>query len=163
MLPTPWPTSSRSGLWRVPVSESATREVKRLSTEPSRARMIAGSSARTRKSAEGSSNCNAGRPVGTGPMTGASPSHITPSSVPALNATRGPGRSLASRRGQSTPTASVTTAIAVALKLTLPNASGNARIMPMGPPMAVGAPRNGRTWIMMTMMPIPDINPETTT
>lgn len=51
MLPMPWPTSSRLGLWRVPVSESATREVRRLSTDPRSARMRAGWNACSRKSA----------------------------------------------------------------------------------------------------------------
>ena len=44
--------------------------------------MSAGSTARARKPAEGNSHCIPGRPVGTCPMTGASFSHSTPSSVP---------------------------------------------------------------------------------
>ena len=31
----------------------------------------------------------------------------------------------------------------------------------MGPPGAGDAPRIGRTWIRMTMMPMPDMNPDT--
>ena len=48
------------------------------------------------------------------------------------------------RRGQTTPMASVTTAMTKALKLMFCTASGSARIAPIGPPEAVGAPRNGR-------------------
>ena len=163
MLPIPWPTSSRFGSWRVPVSESAMREVRRLSTEPSRARMSAGSSARSRKPADGSPICTPGRPVGTAPMTGAESSHSTPTRVPATRATRRLGTSLASRRGHSTATARVTAATANASAFTLAIASGNAATAPIGPPGAVGAPRNGMAWIRMMMMPMPDMNPETTT
>ena len=42
MLPMPWPTSSRFGLWRVRVIESATSDVNRLSMEPSSAMINAG-------------------------------------------------------------------------------------------------------------------------
>ena len=91
-LPTPWPMSSRSGSWLVRVSESATRQVSKLTTEPIRARMSAGSTALARKAGEGSPSCSPGRPVGTFPMTGASFSHKTPTSVPTTSPTRGVGR-----------------------------------------------------------------------
>ncbi len=112
--------------------------------EPSRARMSAGCKACARKLAEGSANCKLGRPVGTGPMMGASLNHSTPSSVPTISAIRGAGRNRVNRRGQSTPTASVTAAMAKALLLILPTTSGTAPIAPIGPPGAVGAPRNGK-------------------
>ena len=35
--------------------------------------------------------------------------------------------------------------------------------MPTAPPGTGSEPRNGRTWIAMTRMPMPDMKPETTT
>ena len=49
--------------------------------------------------------------------------------------------------------------MARAWKLRSASAAGSARIAPSGPPSAVGAPRNGRVWISITMMPMPDMNP----
>ena len=59
--------------------------------------------------------------------------------------------------------ARVSTPTPTALGFALTNASGSARIAPIGPPGAGARPRNGRLWIMMMMMPIPDMNPEITT
>ena len=53
--------------------------------------------------------------------------------------------------------------MANASAFTLAIASGNAATVPIGPPGAAGAPRNGMAWIRMMMMPMPDMNPETTT
>ena len=78
-----------------------------------------------------------------GPMTGAPRSHSTPSRVPATSPTTGAGTTCASRRGQSTPIASVVAAMATALTLTPLNASGTARSAPSGPPGAMGLPRKG--------------------
>ena len=89
-LPMPCPTSSRFGLWRVRVIESATSDVSRLSMEPSSAMMMAGCTARTSTSGASSGNRGFGRPVGTSPMTGVSVNHSTPSSVPASSAASGP-------------------------------------------------------------------------
>ena len=114
MLPIPCPISSRSGLWRAPVRESATRDVSRLFTEPSRARMRAGCTDCTRKPADGSSSRTSGRPAGTCPMTGASLNHSTPSSVPAASAATGAGMSRPRRRGHIDATASVAEAMAKA-------------------------------------------------
>ena len=101
--------------------------------------------------------------MGTAPITGASRSVRTPSSVPAISATKAAGTKRCSRRGHSTPMASVTTAMTRALTLRFASASGSARSAPTAPPEAVGAPRNGSVWISMTMMPMPVMKPETTT
>ena len=162
-LPTPWPTSSRFGLCRVPVSESATREISRLSTDPSRARITAGSRALATNAAVGISNCSCGSPIGTCPMIGASCSQNSPRRVPASNATSGAGRRRANRRGQNMPTASVNAPMAKAPVLTLAASSGHARIAPSAPPGAAGMPSSGKVCISMTMMPIPDMKPDTTT
>ena len=82
--------------------------------------------------------------------------------MPTINAISGPGMNRVHLRGQSTPTIRVAAAMARALKLTSRSASGNARTAPIGPPSAVGAPRNGRIWINITMTPMPDMNPDTT-
>ena len=83
--------------------------------------------------------------------------------MPAIKATSGAGRKCDRRRGQRKQTASVTAPIATALALMSPSASGNARIAPTAPPGTTGVPRNGKTWITMMMMPMPDMNPEMTT
>ena len=162
-LPIPWPISSRSGLWRLPVIESATREVNRLSTEPSRARMIAGCNACRRNSADGRANCRAGRPIGIAPITGASSNQRIPRNVPAASATSGLGAKRENRRGQRNPTASVIAPTARALTWTLPAAAGSARAASIGPLVAPEAPRSGSDCISMMMKPMPDMNPETTT
>ena len=125
--------------------------------------MRAGWIALTRKPTEGSARCNCGNPVGIGPITGTSRSASTPSSVPTIKATSGPGMNLVHLRGHSTPTRSVARAMAKALMLASAKADGSARSVPSGPPSAVGAPRNGRIWISITMTPMPDMNPDTTT
>ena len=117
----------------------------------------------TRKPIEGNPRCNCGSPVGTGPITGTSRNASTPSSVPTIRATSGPGMNLVQRRGHSTPTSSVASAMAKALMLALASASGSARRVPIGPPSAVVAPRNGSVWISITITPIPDMKPDTTT
>ena len=85
-FPSPCPTSSLSGLWRVRVSESATSAVSSVSMEPSSARMIAGSTARTKRPAERSGAYSVGRPDGTSPITGAPVSQNIPSPTPTTSA-----------------------------------------------------------------------------
>ena len=102
-LPMPWPTSSRLALWRVRVIESATSEVSKLSMEPSRAIVTAGSTAPTSASRDRDGSFMSGRPVGTLPMTGVLVSHRTPKSVPTINAAKGGGRYFLSLPGQITP------------------------------------------------------------
>ena len=96
-------------------------------------------------------------------MVGAPFSHKTPSSAPAASATRGGGRDLVKRRGQNTKAASVAMPMPRASALKPANASGRARTAPVNPPGAGGAPRKGRTSIIMMMTPMPDMKPETTT
>ena len=52
--------------------------------------------------------------------------------------------------------------MASALKLISLTASGQARIAPMGPPAATGAPRKGNVCNRMMIMPMPDMNPDIT-
>ena len=111
---------------------------------------------------DSSGRCSSGRPVGTSPITGGPPSHNTPSSVPALSAASVGGRYLLNWAGQPTPTASVTTAMASALVLRSLSASGHSRIASSGPPVATGAPRNGRVCSRMMITPMPDMKPEMT-
>ena len=143
MLPMPWPISSLSGLCRLPVIESATREVRRLSTEPSRARMMAGCNACSRNPAGGRPSCRVGNPAGIAPMTGASVNHSTPRAVPAANATSGPGAKRENLRGQRNPTASVTAPMTKALVSMSLTAAGSARTAPIGPPVAPEPPSSG--------------------
>ena len=105
---------------------------------------------------------NPGRPVGTSPITGVSVSQRTPMTVPAMRAARVGGRTLLRRRGHRTPTARVTMAMMKELALKSWRASGMTRMALLGPPVRVSAPRNGRTWSSMMMMPMPDMNPEMT-
>ena len=100
-------------------------------------------------------------PMGTGPRTGASCSHSTPSSVPTMSAATGPGRYVDNRRGQSAAMTSESTPIVSALKFALPSADGSLLTDSSGPPPA-GAPSNGPNWITMMIMPMPDMNPEIT-
>ena len=69
----------------------------------------------------------------------------------------------ASRRGQRAATARVTAPIVNASVFIPAIASGSAPAAPIGPPGAVGAPRNGIAWMRKMMMPIPDMKPEMTT
>ena len=162
MLPMPWPTSSLFGLWRVRVIASATREVSRLSMEPSRAMINAGWTDCNSTSTEISGSCSSGRPMGTSPMTGVPVNHRTPRAVPAARAARVGGMYFLRRSGQRMPTARVTTAMASALKLTLRIASGHACTAAIGPPVGTEAPRNGSVWSSMMMIPMPDMNPDMT-
>ena len=41
-------------------------------------------------------------------------------------------------------------------------AAGHAWMAPIGPPETVPIPINGRVWMTMMIMPMPDMNPETT-
>ena len=95
-------------------------------------------------------------------MTGVLVSHSTPSSVPATSAASVGGRTLRSRRGQATPTISVTVAIAAAPKLTCWIRLGHSPMAWSGPPVVTGAPRNGSVCSRMMMIPIPDMKPEIT-
>ena len=162
MLPMPWPTSSLLGLWRVRVMESATREVSRLSMEPSSAMMSAGWTACTNALTDSSGNCTSGRPVGTSPMIGVSAKSRTPSSVPMINAPSVAGKNLLSCLGQMTPTTRVTRAMASALRLTSAIALGKARTDPTGPPVVTEWPRNGRICSRMMIIPMPDMKPDIT-
>ena len=56
-----------------------------------------------------------GNPVGMAPITGTSFNHSTLSAVPAMRATRVPGRRLENLLGQRTPMARVRSAIVKAL------------------------------------------------
>ena len=143
VLPMPCPTSSRFGLWRVRVIASATSEVRRLSMEPSRARISAGCTARASSPGASSGRCRLGRPVGTSPMTGVSLSHSTLSAVPATSAASAGGMYFRSCAGHKTPTASVTSAMVNALKFRSAMVSGQARTASSGPPVRTGAPMNG--------------------
>ena len=60
------------------------------------------------------------------------------------------------------PAASVVAAMATALTFRSLNASGHARTAPIGPPVAVAAPRNGSVWMRMMMTPMPDMKPDIT-
>ena len=77
-LPRPTPISSRFGSWCSRVIESAMSAVSRLLMEPMSAIVIAGNRAPTSASTERSGTRMLGMPVGTSPMTGASPSHTMP-------------------------------------------------------------------------------------
>ena len=92
-------------------------------------------------------------------MTGVLLSHRTLSSVPARSAARVGGRNCLSLFGQRTPTASVTAAMANALKLMSGITSGHDLTAPSGPPCATGAPRNGSVCSRMMITPMPDMNP----
>ena len=111
--------------------------------DPSSARINAGCTAPTRKPGDRSGRCSTGSPVGTSPITGVLLSHRTPRSDPAISAASVGGRYFRNRAGQSTPTTSVVAAMATALTFRSLNASGHARTAPIGPPVAVAAPRNG--------------------
>ena len=130
--------------------------------EPSSAMMSAGWTACTNALTDSSGNRTSGRPVGTSPMTGVSVKSRTPSSDPMINAPSVAGKNLLSCLGQNTPTRSVTTAMASALRLTSLIASGQARTAPNGPPCATDVPRNGRVCSSMMIIPMPDMNPDMT-
>ena len=105
----------------------------------------------------------AGSPSGIEPIAGAPVSHRIPITEPTTSAISGAGARRSSRRGQKIVMASARVAMARALGFNPASAPGSERNAPIGPSGDVGAPRNGSTWISMMMMPIPDMNPETTT
>jgi hypothetical protein len=162
MLPMPWPISSRSDLCRVRVIESATSDVNRLSIEPRSASTSAAWTIFGRSAIGKTGITRSGNPVGTSPMTGALGSNSTLISVPRVRAASGGGRTPAARFGQKIMVARLATAIARASGFSMAGTSGHARIEPSGPPGAVSMPKNGRVWMTMMMMPIPDMKPETT-
>ena len=136
--------------------------VRRLSIDPSSARVSAGATDRARRPAEKAGSPKSGRPAGTSPMIGTSVSHRVPTSVPAISAAIVGGRTRLRRAGHIAPTARVTAVTANALALKSPNASGQARTAPGAPPEATGDPSMGRVCMRMRISPIPDMNPEIT-
>ena len=162
VFPMPWPISSRLGLCRVLVMASATRDVSRLSMEPSRAKVRAGVTALARMLGVTSGNWSDGSPVGTSPITGVFVNQKIPNAVPAARAARVGGKYLLKNPGHNTPTARVATAIASAWKFTCRTTWGSAFTAATGPPMATGAPMKGRSCSSMIIIPIPDMNPEIT-
>ena len=95
-------------------------------------------------------------------MTGVLVSQRTLSSVPARSAARVGGKYCRSLFGHSTPTASVTAAMASALTLMSVITSGHDLTAPNGPPSATFAPTNGSVCSRMMMTPMPDMKPDIT-
>ena len=162
VLPIPWLTSSRLGLWRPCVTESAIRDVSRLSIDPSKAIVKAGVAASKRNPGETSGKRNSGMPTGIVSIIGASVSKKTPKTVPAVRAASVAGTHLPNIEGQSTFTPRVAAAMMKACTLNPAIASGMTRSVPVGPPVAGSAPRKGIICRMMMIRPIPDMKPEIT-
>ena len=125
--------------------ESATREVIRLSMDPRRAMVTAGTTASRSTLPERSGSMKSGRPVGTSPMVGAAVSQNIPIRVPTTRAIRVGGMTFWNREGQSTPMARVTEAMRRALKFTSARASGISPRAAKGPPVTTSWPRKGNT------------------
>ena len=96
-------------------------------------------------------------------MIGASGIRKTPIVVPAARARSGPGRYFAMRPAQRMFRHSVITPRAKIRTFMFMIADGSDRSAPTGPSRGAAAPSSGSSWMRMMMMPIPDMNPETTT
>ena len=101
IFPMPWPTSSLSESCCVLVMESDTRDVSRLSIEPSNARMNAGCTICAMLWIDTAGTTSLGRPDGTWPITGKLRNASADTIVPMTRTPRGAGTILARRDGQN--------------------------------------------------------------